>query len=274
MATRSDLPKQAEDLHRRALVIDGHSDILIPVTEGKMRLAERVEVPAPEHFIAPRGLERSPLVAFGLGLHAAWFGAMGQYDLPRWREGGVSAQVCAIYLSDDHLNDPLRRGLEMTWNLHHEVATTEGLVLATTAADIRRAKEHGDVAAVLSFEGCEALGGDLRFLDLYHRLGLRIASLTHTRRNAFADGCWAAEKQGGLTTLGRNLVERLEALRIVVDLVHIGEVGFWEILEQVSRPVVLSHTTPTMFPSSDPASRGPAIGRCSRPWRRTVASSG
>ena len=62
-----------------------------------------------------------------------------------------------------------------------------------------RAKEEGRVALVLTFEGCEALGTDPRFLDLYYRLGLRSASLTHTRRNIFADGCWAADRRGGLT---------------------------------------------------------------------------
>ena len=94
-----------------------------------------------------------------------------------------------------------------------------------------------------------------RFLDLYHKLGLRVASLTHTRRNIYADGCRAAGDQGGLTAAGKALIDRMGELGIVVDLVHIGERGFWEILDRVDRPVILSHTTPTMFPNSDPASR-------------------
>ena len=239
----------AADLHKRAIVIDGHSDILIPVTEGKMQLSDRVEIPGLE-WEAPPGLERSPLVKFGLSPHTVWFGCMGQYDVPRWQEGGITAQLCAVYLDDDWLRDAFRRGMEMVWNLHDQVRRNPELVLARTTQELRAAKAEGKVALILTFEGCEALGSDLRFLDLYHSLGLRSASLTHTRRNIFADGCWAADNKGGLTQLGRTLVERMDALGIVIDLVHIAEPGFWEVLECTERPVILSHTTPTMFPDT------------------------
>ena len=260
----TDPTSAAADLHRRAVVVDGHSDILIPVTEGKMTLGDRVEVPGLD-WEAPPGLENTPLVRFGMGPHTVWFGCMGQYDLPRWQEGGVTAQLCAIYLDDDWLRDPVRRGMEMAWNLHDQVARHDDLVLATTARDIRRAKRDGEVALVLTFEGCEALGTDPRFLDLYYQLGLRAASLTHTRRNIFADGCWAAAEKGGLTALGKEVVRRMDSLGIVIDLVHIGETGFWEILDITDRPVILSHTTPTMFPDTSPEGQDLLGGRLPRP---------
>lgn len=254
----------AHALHRDAIVVDAHSDILISVTEGKMDLADRPVLPGLD-WQAPPGLDRSPLVNFGMGPHTVWFGCMGQYDLPRWREGGVTAQLCAIYLDDQWLRDPVRRGMEMVWNLHDQIARTEGLMLATTVHDIRQAKAEGKVALVLSFEGCDAIGNDPRLLDLYHRLGLRAVSLTHTRRNVFADGCWAADRQGGLTALGRQVIQRLDALRIVVDLVHIGDYGFFEILELTDKPVILSHSTSTMFADTSPASADLAGGRIPRP---------
>lgn len=249
------LVRRAAELHRDSIVVDGHSDILIPVTEGKMTLDQRVELPDPSAWHPPQGLDIGPMAQFGMSAHTAWFGCMGQYDLPRWQEGGITSQLCAIYLDDRQLDHSLHRGLEMTWNLHHEIERIEGLTLATSVAEIRQAKLDGRVALVFSFEGCEALGSEPRFLDLYYKLGLRVASLTHTRRNLYADGCWAADCQGGLTSAGKALIQRMEDLGIVVDLVHIGEQGFWEILEQVEAPVILSHTTPTMFPNSDPDSR-------------------
>jgi len=252
------------ELHRRAIVVDGHSDILIPVTEGKMSLGDRVEVPGLD-WEPPPGLENNPLVRFGMGAHTVWFGPMGQYDLPRWKEGGITAQLCAIYLDDDWLRDPVRRGMEMVWNLHDQIARHDELLLATTVGDIRRAREEDRVALVLTFEGCEALGTDPRFLDLYYRLGLRSGSLTHTRRNIFADGCWAADSRGGLTALGKEVVRRMDALGIVIDLVHIGEVGFSEILELTTNPVILSHTTPTMFPDTAPEAQDLLDGRLPRP---------
>ncbi len=259
-----DIEENAARLHRECIVVDGHCDILIPLTEGKMTLDQRVELPDPATWEPPLGYDIGPFADFGISAHTSWFGCMGQYDLPRWREGGITAQVCAIYLDDTKLANPFHRGMEMTWRLHHEIERLDDLVLATTVEDIRRAKAQGKVAIVFSFEGCEALGAEVRFLDLYYKLGLRIVSLTHTRRNLFADGCWAADRQGGLTRAGKTLLDRLEQLRIVVDLVHIGEKGFWEILERVSRPVMLSHSTPTMFPNSDPDSRL-AGGKLPRP---------
>ena len=259
-----ELRSRAADLHSRAIVVDGHSDILIPITEGKMSLGERVEVPDLD-WEAPPGLENNPLVRFGMGAHTVWFGPMGQYDLPRWRKGGVTAQLCAIYLDDDWLRDPVRRGMEMVWNLHDQIDRHDGLVLATTVGDIRRARDEGKVALVLTFEGCEALGTDPRFLDLYYRLGLRSGSLTHTRRNIFADGCWAADRRGGLTALGKEVVRRMDDLGIVIDLVHIGEAGFSEILELTDNPVILSHTTPTMFPDTAPEAQDLLDGKLPRP---------
>ena len=255
---------RAEDLHRRAIVIDGHSDILIPVTDGKVSLADRFDLPGLD-WIPPSGFAGSAFSKFGFSPHTIWFSCMGQYDLPRWREGGVTSQLCAIYLDDSWLRDPFRRGMEMVWNLHDQVARNDGLVLATTAREIRQAKQEGKVALVLTFEGCDALAGDPRMLDLYYTMGLRAASLTHTRRNAYADGCWAADRQGGLTALGRQVIERLNQLGIVIDLVHIGEVGFWEILEMTDHPVILSHSTSTQFPDTSPEGQDLAGGKLPRP---------
>ncbi len=255
---------RASDLHRRAIVIDGHSDILIPITEGKMSLEDRVVLPSLD-WVPPPGLDREPLVKFGFSPHTVWFGCMGQYDLPRWSEGGVTSQLCAVYLDDNWLRDPFRRAMEMVWNLHDQVARNDGLVLATTAKQIREAKQGGKVALVLTFEGCDPLAADPRMLDIFHIMGLRSASLTHTRRNVYADGCWSAERQGGLTALGRQVIERMNHLKIVVDLVHIGEVGFYEILEMTTQPVILSHSTSTMFPDTSPESQDLAGGRLPRP---------
>ncbi len=224
------LEQRVHELHQLAIIIDGHSDILMPMNEGKMDIGERQDVPDPADWTPPPGLERHPFAQVNMSPHTIYFGPMGQYDLPRFQQAGLTAQVCAIYLEDDQVGTGLRTGLEMTWQLRHAVEEHSDLELVTSAAELRKIKREGKTGLILSFEGCEALGADIRFLDLYHSLGLRIASLTHTRRNIYADGCGAADQQGGLTPLGKDLIRRMNELKIIVDLVHIGEVGFWEIL--------------------------------------------
>lgn len=254
-----------KELLQQATVIDGHSDILIPLTEGKMNIANRIDIPDPPSWHIPPGLENNPLVQYGFNPHTVYFGCMGQYDIPRWREGGINSQLCAIYLDDSKLDAPFKKGMEMAYIFHKTVEENDELMFCTTVQDIRQAKVTGKIGWVLTFEGCEALGADIRMIDLFYKLGVRAVSLTHTRRNIFAEGCWGAEKQGGLTPLGKQLIKRLLGLNIVIDLVHIGKEAFWEILDMTDKPVILSHSTSTMFNSTLEKDQDIVSGKVPRP---------
>lgn len=234
----------AAELHKRAIVIDGHCDILMPIADGKIRLQERVKVPNPTTWEPPLGVK--PDVA-GFSPHTSYFGTIGQYSIPQFLAGGLTVQVCAIYLRNGDLERALQRGLEMTWWLHREAEENDDFELVTTVADIHRVKREGKCGSILAFEGFEPLGFDLRFLDLFYELGLRMASLTHSRRNFFADGLQRNVKTGGLTNLGKQAVKRMNELGIVVDLGHLNQVGFWEVLELTDAPLVFSHTAPSRF---------------------------
>ncbi|RLE25342.1 MAG: hypothetical protein DRJ65_08005, partial [Acidobacteria bacterium] len=222
----------AAELHRQAIVIDGHSDILVPVTDNKMKLADRVEVPDPATWKPPMGMFSSTEEQFNFPAHAGYFGPMAQYDVPRFLEGGVTAQVCTIYIEDEYLDGSLKRGLQMALQLHRASEHDDRFDVITSIEDIHRVKRAGACGGILSLEGCEALGSEVDFLDIYHKLGLRMASLTHCRRNVFADGPQGNDIQtGGLTQRGKLAIKRMNQLGVVVDLVHINDVGMWEILE-------------------------------------------
>lgn len=239
---------RAAELHKRAIVIDGHCDILIPIADGKIRLRERMEVPDPATWEPPLGIKEEALGnIYGFSPHTCYFGTIGQYSIPQFLAGGLTVQVCAIYLEDRHLERALQRGLEMTWWLHREVEENDDFELVTTVADIHRVKREGKCGGILAFEGFEPLGFDLRFLNLFYKLGLRMASLTHSRRNFFADGTQRDLQTGGLTTLGKQAVKRMNELGIVIDLGHLNQVGFWEVLEISQSPVIFSHTSPRKF---------------------------
>jgi membrane dipeptidase len=237
----------AAELHKRAIVIDCHSDILMPIADGKIRLYERVEVPEPAVWEPPlelRGLSPSDT---SFSPHTYYFGTTGQYSIPQFLEGGLTVQVCAIYLRNSDLERALQRGLEMTWWLHREAEESNDFELVTTVADIHRVKQEGRSGGILAFEGFEPLGFDLRFLDLFYKLGLRMASLTHSRRNFFADGQQGDVQTGGLTKAGRQAVKRMNELGIVIDLGHLNPMGFWEVLELTEAPLVYSHTAASKY---------------------------
>jgi membrane dipeptidase len=237
----------AAELHRRALVIDGHSDILMPVVNGVTTLAE--SWPASERDRWGRIVENErpaprASLPYGLGAFAVRTAPAGQYELPLLEEGGVTAECAAIYIDDGEIEFALERGLLMAAALGRHVAEhADRCLLARSAADIRRAKEEGRVAYILTMEGAEPIGRKVELLDVFWHLGLRMTTLTHSRRNWLADGTQQDIATGGLTRLGREAVRRCEELGIVLDLAHIADQGFWEIIEMSSQPVVCSHTS-------------------------------
>ena len=236
---------RAQELHRQAMVIDGHSDILSAVADGRMRLSERVQVDSPETWQGANFVKMPPnTTPYEPSAYSVWYECMGQYDIPRWRDGGVTAQVTAIYIDEANTSRPLERAMDMVAVFHQEIeANPDTLLFATTADDIRWAKAEDKTALMLSLEGAEPLGRNLNLLDIFYRLGLRMISLTHSRRNAFADGTQVDVQTGGLTYLGRLLIQRMNEMGIVIDLAHMNDVGVWEVLELSSAPVIFSHTT-------------------------------
>jgi membrane dipeptidase len=241
----------AAELHKQAIVIDSHSDILMALADGVTRFGDWLQLPDPLTWSPPPRTTFAafspPTSAFGANRHTEYFGASGLYSLPQMLAGGLTLQVCAIYLEDKQLDRALQRALEMTWWLLQEAREHPQFEVVRTVADIRRIKEQGKAGGVLSFEGLEPLGNEIRFLDLFYQLGLRIASLTHNRRNAFADGPQGDVQTGGLTHLGRLAIRRLNELGIVVDLAHTNAAAFWEILELSEQPVIHSHLSPFSF---------------------------
>lgn len=179
--------------------------------------------------------------------------ALGRTDvvredfLPAMREGGIEMRVAATSLDDDDVPETaVRRTLNLLAAMHGEVESTPELELAETAADVRRGTESDAVTLLLGMEGAEPLATDLSLLDAYHRLGLRILTLTHSRRNMVADGAPFHPREtgtaGGLSSFGVDVVERLDELGVVVDVSHLNEAGFWDVLEYADGPVVASHS--------------------------------
>jgi membrane dipeptidase len=111
--------------------------------------------------------------------------------------------------------------------------------------DIVDARRLGKIALLMTMEGVEPLGTDLDLLRAFYELGLRVIGLTHARRNAAGSGgvfASSGSPRGGLTAFGREVVQKCEALGVIVDLAHINPAGFEEIIALTSKPVIVSHT--------------------------------
>jgi membrane dipeptidase len=127
-------------------------------------------------------------------------------------------------------------------------------VIARTAFEVRAAKAAGRLAAVLTVENSDALDGSLNTLHAFHALGVRSIGLTHNPRAIAADGVGETQAsrlgpalpteapRGGLSEFGVQLVREMNALGMLVDVSHISERGFWDVMEHTTRPVIASHS--------------------------------
>jgi membrane dipeptidase len=162
--------------------------------------------------------------------------------LPLLEQGGVGLQVCPIYV--DIVVQPegaLREALSLAASFHRALREcADRVVQVSTAADLDAVEAGERIGLVLSLEGVECFGVETWPADVFHALGVRMAGLTWNRRNAFADG--AVEEGGGLSRLGRELVDRLVSLGVILDLAHASRGTFAEILERAAgAPVLCSH---------------------------------
>jgi len=196
-------------LHRDAVVVDLHSDTILEVAAGKRDVAVR--------------------------------GTTGHIDLPRLREGGVDAQVFALFIHPREAGRGFRRATELLDAFDALVRAHRELAPATTVEAIERAAGAGGVAAVLSVENGSALDGDLANLDRLHARGVRILSLTWNRSNDLADGA-LEEVHGGLSPLGRQVLARMRELRMIVDVSHLSEKAFWNVLGATTGPLLATHS--------------------------------
>ena len=166
----------------------------------------------------------------------------GNADLPRLRQGGITAQVFAIFIEDKWRWRATVQAMRMIDTFYQAINDSEGtLKLATSAADIEQAKASGSVAGILSLEGAEPLDGDLSVLRLFYRLGVRGVGLTWNHRNQAADGVGESRTRGGLTEFGVELVKELNRLGMWVDIAHLSPRGVEDVLEISRSPVVASH---------------------------------
>ena len=161
--------------------------------------------------------------------------------LPRLKKGGVEGLVMALW-TDPRLDGDLRE--EAAWMLHcatEEVGRSgDWLVPVQSAEEARSAVREGKIYAFFALEGMAALGEDLRGIDRYREWGVRMATLTWNEENLLATGAWG-DRYSPLTQLGQQAVRRMGQQGMAVDVSHLNEGGFWDVMRRACGPVLASH---------------------------------
>lgn len=159
----------------------------------------------------------------------------------RFFSGMITSRVMAIWTRPERRKDATTYGLEVLNALLRDIDESDSFELVRNVEEMRKTIREGRVALWLGLEGGEPIGESIELLEIFHRLGLRVLTLTWSLRNAIGDGVFE-RTNGGLTRFGVEVVGKAEELGIVVDLSHINEAGFWDTLDVTSFPVIASHS--------------------------------
>jgi membrane dipeptidase len=170
---------------------------------------------------------------------------VGHVDLARMKEGGMHAAFFALWVPTYYKgSEAIRRTLDLRdamqrlFDLH-----PEQIGLALTAGDVERITRTQRVAAILSIEGGHQIDNDLAVLRMYHRLGIRSMTLTHFRNTEWADSSTDKPVNNGLTGFGKEVVREMNRLGMVIDVSHVGDKTFFDVLATSDKPVIASHSS-------------------------------
>jgi membrane dipeptidase len=173
-------------------------------------------------------------------------------DLPRMRQGGMTAEFFAVYVGANYVRDnrSANRALEMIDTVRHDIIARypNDFVFATSAADIENAKKQGKIAALMGIEGGHAIEDSLRLLRQFYNLGVRYMTLTHSNTNNWADSSGDINRKdikhhNGLTEFGKRVVREMNRLGMMVDISHVADKTFWDVLEISTAPPIASHSS-------------------------------
>jgi membrane dipeptidase len=205
--------EKARKLHFSSIVVDTHDDTTQRFLDGKFDLGERTNT--------------------------------GSIDIPRMKEGGLSAIFFSIWIPSKVTGpEAVRRALQQIDAVREQVRKhPRDLVLTTTAAQIREAKKKGQIAALMGVEGGHMINSDLDVLRKFAGLGVRYMTLTHSGNDEWADSSTDKAVHNGLTDFGKEVVREMNRLGMMVDISHVSDKTFADALAVSKAPMIASHSS-------------------------------
>ena len=214
--------QDAARVHREAVVIDTHAD-------------------TPQRFVDEGWDFSGPLQA---GLSA------GMLNLESAKAGGLAAEFLAVWVEPKAWKGRyVFRTLQLIDGVYEQLRKhPETMRLGLTPDDIVQAHRDGVFCALMGIEGGHSIEADLGLLRMYHRLGVRYMTLTWSNSNEWADSSGDMDDasvvhHGGLTAFGRDVVREMNRLGMMVDVSHVSDATFWDVLKTTHAPILASHSS-------------------------------
>jgi membrane dipeptidase len=204
---------KARKLHFSSIVVDTHDDTTQRFLDGKFDLGER--------------------------------SANGSIDIPRMKEGGLSAIFFSIWIPSKVTGpEAVHQALQQIDAVREQVRKhPRDIVLTTTASEIREAHKKGQIAALMGVEGGHMIDSDLGVLRSFAALGVRYMTLTHSGNDEWADSSTDKPVHNGLSDFGKDVVREMNRLGVMVDISHVSDKTFADALAVSKAPMIASHSS-------------------------------
>ena len=124
---------------------------------------------------------------------------------------------------------------------HHDL-----ILHARSANDVLAAQQSGRVGIVFGFQNCSPLEDDLRHVQVFHELGVRIMQLSYNNQSLLATGCYES-RDSGITRFGKEVIREMNRVGMVIDMSHSAERSTLEAIELSQRPIAITHANPSFF---------------------------
>ena len=215
----SELILRARALHRQTALIDGHNDYPWALRENAQRDLDKLDIGKPQPSIMT--------------------------DIARLRAGGVGGQFWSVYVPAELTGQAaVTATLEQIDIVHRMIRRyPETFELAQTADDIERIFKSGRIASLIGMEGGHSIDSSLGALRMFHRLGARYMTLTHSRNVPWADAATDQPAVGGLSPFGDAVVREMNWLGMLVDLSHVSPDTMEDAIRVSDAPVIFSHSS-------------------------------
>lgn len=204
---------RAKQLHKSAFVLDSHSDAPLRLLRNNADFGIRTEE--------------------------------GHYDYIRMKEGGVDASFFAVYTSNSLEPDKATKvALQLVAKIKDSLRNNrDKAALATSVREGRELKEQGLCAIYIGIENGSPIQKDLSLLRLFYDMGIRYITLTHAGNNEICDSSGQKEKRwGGVSPFGKRVIAEMNRLGMIIDVSHISDDSFYDVLKYSKAPVVATHS--------------------------------
>lgn len=167
----------------------------------------------------------------------------GHVNLEWLKQGSIKAQIFAVFVPPPMRPMALSAALDMVEALLDNFEKySDHLELVTKPEHFSQAEQQGKTACLISLEGGEPLQTSIRHLYTFYRLGVRALTLTWNHRNQLADGVGEGKNAKGVSEFGREVIHHMNKLGMLIDVSHLAEKGFWDVVDLSCEPIIASHS--------------------------------